>query len=59
LVIANKTDTLTPPQAAAALDALKRATAAPIVPVSAVQEAGLGRLAGVLRAIAAARVDSG
>lgn len=44
LVVANKLDALTPAAAAAALQQLKAATPLPIVPVSALQGAGLQRL---------------
>jgi GTPase involved in cell partitioning and DNA repair len=59
LVIANKADALSQSEAAAALELLKGATSAPILPVSAVREEGLGRLAGVLRALAAVVGETG
>jgi 50S ribosomal subunit-associated GTPase HflX len=50
--VANKADCLDPQAAGAALALLKAATPAPIVPVSAAREAGLGRLAAAMRALA-------
>lgn len=59
IIVANKADACTPDDARTALHALKAVTQLPIVPVSALQAAGLVRLQQALRSLAPLRLAAG